>query len=71
MLFQSYLIGRKQVVNVDGFFSSGVMVTSVVPHVLDPLLSIILINYVKDSVQHSEYFLFRDDLKLFSVSSID
>ena len=39
--------------------------------VLGPLVFIIFINDVTDSVQYSEYFLFWDDLKLFSVSSID
>ena len=70
MLFQSYLIGRKQVVKVDGSFSSEAVVTSGVPQgsVLGPLL---FINDVTDSIQHSEYFLYCDNLKLFSVSSID
>ena len=73
MLFQSYLICRKQVVKVDGCFSSEAVVTSGVPQgsVLGPLLFIIFINDVTDSIQHSEYFLYCDDLKLFSISSID
>ena len=59
MLFQSYLIGRKQVVKVDGCFSSEAVVTSGVPQgsVLGPLLFITFINDVTDSIQHSEYIL--------------
>ena len=73
MLFQSYLTGRKQVVEVRGCFSSEAVVTSGVLQgsVLGPLLFIIFINDVTDSIQHSEFFLYCDDLKLFSVSSID
>ena len=73
MLFQSYLIGRKQVVKVDGCFSSEAVVTPGVPQgsVLGPLPFIIFIDDVTDSLQHFEYFLYCDDLKLFSVSSID
>ena len=74
MLFQSYLIGRKQVVKVDGCFSSEAVVTSGVQgSVVGPLRFIIFINDVNttDSIQHSEYFLYCDDLKLFSISSID
>ena len=68
MLFQSYLTGRKQVVKVEGCFSSEAVVTSGVPQgsVLGPLLFIIFINDVADSIQHSEYFLYCDDLILFS-----
>ena len=73
MLFQSYLNGQKQVVKVDGCFSSEAVVTSGVPQgsVLGPLLFIICINNVTDSIQNSECFFYWDDLKLFSVSSID
>ena len=73
MLFQSYLTGRKQVVKVEGCFSSEAVVTSGVPQgsVLGPLLFSIFINDVADSIQHSEYFLYCDDLIVFSVSSID
>ena len=73
MLFQSYLTGRKQVAKVKGCFSSEALVTSGVLQgsVLGPLLFIIFINNITDSIQHSEYFLYCDDLKLFSVSSID
>ena len=73
MLFQSYLVGRKQVVKVDRCFSSEALVTSGVPQgsVLGSLLFIIFFNDVTDSIQHSEYFLYCGDLKLLSVSSID
>ena len=72
-LFQLYLTCQKQVGKVDGCFSSEAVVTSGVPQgsVLGPLLFIIFINDVTDSIQHCEYFLYCDDLKLFSVSSID
>ena len=70
MLFQSYVIGRKHVFDC---FSGEVVVTSGVPQssLLGPLLFIVFINDVTDSIQHFEYFLYCDDLKLFSVSSIN
>ena len=73
MFFHSYLNGRRQITEVDGCFSSEVLVTTGVTQgsVLCPRLFIIFINDVTDSVQHSEYFLCCDYRNLFSVSSID
>ena len=59
MLFQSYFTGRKQVLKIEGCFSSEAVVTSGVPQgsVLGPLIFIIIFNDVTDSIQHSEYFV--------------
>ena len=73
VLFQSYLTGLKQVMEIEGCCSSEAVVTSGVPQgsVLGPLLFIIFINDFTDSIQHSECFLYCEDFKLFSVPSID
>ena len=70
---QAFLSGRKQMVRVNGELSSSKPVISGIPQgsVLGPLLSVLYINDLPDTVQ-SNVLLFADDTKIFNqVSSID
>ena len=71
-LFQSYIIGQKQFVKVDRYFSGEVAETPGVTHcrLLGPLLFIVFTNRVTISVKHSYSFLFFDDLILVTLSSM-
>ena len=71
-LFQSYIIGQKQFVKIDEFFSGEIAVTQRVTHcsLLGPLLFIVFANCVAISVKHSYSFLYFDDLLLASVFSM-
>ena len=71
--FCSYLSCRSQSVAIDGTFSSKLPVTSGVPQgsILGPLMFIIFINDLPDSVQSATPLLFADDTKCIkTVSSL-
>ena len=63
--FCSYLSYRTQSVSINGTFSSQLPVTSGVPQgsILGPLLFILFVNDLPDSITSSSPFLFADDTK--------
>ena len=65
-LFKSYLQGRYQKVEVNGVWSSAIIVTSGIPQgsVLGPLLFVIFINDLPGTCLYSSCFIFADDSKL-------
>ena len=66
---RSFLLDRLQCVCIDGFFSEFTTVVSGVPQgtVLAPLLFILFINDIADSIKHpSSCKLFADDVKLYT-----
>ena len=66
-LFQSYLLNRSQSVKFLNSDSSSIAVTSGVPQgsVLGPLLFIIYVNDLPDSILYSYILIFADDCKIF------
>ena len=64
---KSFLRGRTQCVNVDGAHSSWKKVISGIPQgsVIGPILFVIFINDMPDSIKHSLCKLFADDCKLY------
>ena len=66
----SFLSNWSQCVMINGFKSESVPVTSGIPHVLGPLLFVIYINDLPDSV-NSNVYLFADDAKIYeSIASL-
>ena len=65
--FASYLLGRKQRVTIPGATSPTLPVTSGVPQgsVLGPILFLIYINNIQDTVSNSNIACFADDTKVF------
>ena len=65
--FESYLIGRKQMVEINGSFSSWAYVKSGVPQgsVLGPILFLIYVNDMPKTVQDSKIAMFADDTKCY------
>jgi len=65
--FKSYLSNRMQYVSVNGCHSSKLPVTCVVPQgsVLRPLLFLLYLNDINDSVPGEKIKLFADDTNLF------
>lgn len=64
---KSYLYNRSQVVTIKNSVSSSVPVTSGVPQGshLGPLLFLIFINDIGNFIQHSNYLLYADDMKIY------
>lgn len=64
---QSFLLGRSQTVVLDGGVSTEVPVTSGVPQgsVLGPLLFLVYINQLPESISKSQVRLFADDTAVF------
>ena len=71
--FKAYLDNRRQLVSVNGSFSGFLPVTSGVPQgsILGPLLFLIYINDLPDSVLFSKPLLFADDTKCLISSTKD
>ena len=66
--FISYLSNRQQAVQINGFISQCVPVTSGVPQgsILGPFLFIIFINDISSCFKNSKFLLYADDLKVFT-----
>ena len=70
-LFNAYLTNRSRCVKINQSLSSRLPVISGVPQgsVLGPSSSIIFVIDIADDVAKSYFYLFADDLKIFSISS--
>ena len=71
VLFDSYLCERSQCVKIKDTLSSQKPVSSGVPQgsVLGPLFFLLFVNDMPDNLTHSNFYLFGDDLKIFSSAS--
>lgn len=67
--FRSYLENRIQFVQFNNSRSKQFIATSGVPQgsILGPLLFIMFINDITDYIEHSDFLLYADDLKIYNV----
>lgn len=67
-LIQSYLTGRKQLVSVNGTFSTKLPVLSGVPQgsVVGPLLFCLYITDIQEQIINCNFHLYADDLQLYN-----
>ena len=65
MFFEAYLSDRLQCVTINNCLSQVLPVTSGVPQgsILGPLLFVIYINDLPDSIKDSQIFMYADDTK--------
>ena len=72
-LICSYLSNGKQCVKINQTYSNTIPVTSDVPQgsVLGPLFFILFMNNLPLKILHGSCFLFADDLKIFTVASLE
>ena len=69
--FRAYLMNRFQYVSVNNYYSQLLPVESGVPQgsILGPLLFVVYVNDLPDTVLHSKILLFADDTKCFRQTS--
>ena len=73
ILICSYFSNRKQCVKINQTYSNTIPATSGVPQgsVLGPLFFVLFMNDLPLKILHGSYFLFADDLKIFTVASLE
>ena len=66
--FSSYLTGRQQYVDIDGFSSGLLPLTTGVPQdsILGPLLFLIYMNDIPHATEYFDFILYADDASLYS-----
>ena len=71
-MFNSYLLNRYQSVRINKSASFPLHVISGVPQgsVLGPLPFVLFINHIADDISNSHFYLFADDLKIFTSADV-